>query len=137
MYADRFHELARLVPHSVTPKNNMIKRYIYGLAPQIRGMVAATKPTTIQSAILKVEVLTDEAIRNVSLKKNSKKTGNGREPTKDRNVKGDNKRSRTGREFAITTNLLGKSTWDRHPNDLQGRALIGDSIEYQKPNSCS
>ncbi|GJR75947.1 reverse transcriptase domain-containing protein [Tanacetum coccineum] len=34
-YTDRFHELARLVPHLVTPENNKIERYIYGLAPQI------------------------------------------------------------------------------------------------------
>nr|GEU70248.1 putative reverse transcriptase domain-containing protein [Tanacetum cinerariifolium] len=84
MTSEDFKALMReeLVPHSVTPKNNMIKRYIYGLAPQIRGMVAATKPTTIQSAILKVEVLTDEAIRNVSLKKNSR--GNNGNPARGR-----------------------------------------------------
>ncbi|GKD94146.1 reverse transcriptase domain-containing protein [Tanacetum coccineum] len=46
-YTDRFHELTRLVPHLVTPENKMIKRYIYGLALQIRKMVAATEPTTI------------------------------------------------------------------------------------------
>ncbi|GKC39400.1 putative reverse transcriptase domain-containing protein [Tanacetum coccineum] len=43
-YTDRFHELARLVPHLVTPESRMIERYVYGLAPQIRGMVAATEP---------------------------------------------------------------------------------------------
>ncbi|GJU76539.1 reverse transcriptase domain-containing protein, partial [Tanacetum coccineum] len=48
-YTDRFHELARLVPHLVTSENKRIERYIYGLAPQIRAMVAATEPTTIQS----------------------------------------------------------------------------------------
>ncbi|GJW54275.1 putative reverse transcriptase domain-containing protein [Tanacetum coccineum] len=63
-YTDRFHELARLVPHLVTSKNIRIERYVYGLAPHIRGMVAATEPTTIQSVVLKVGVLTDEAIRN-------------------------------------------------------------------------
>ncbi|GJV11779.1 reverse transcriptase domain-containing protein [Tanacetum coccineum] len=34
-YTDRFHELARLVPHLVTPESRMIKRYVYGLASQI------------------------------------------------------------------------------------------------------
>nr|GEW91220.1 hypothetical protein [Tanacetum cinerariifolium] len=43
-YADRFHELARLVPHLVTPKSRKIESYVYGLALQIRGMVAATEP---------------------------------------------------------------------------------------------
>ncbi|GKA00224.1 reverse transcriptase domain-containing protein [Tanacetum coccineum] len=42
-YTDRFHELARLVPHLVTPESRKIERYVYGLAPQIRGMVAATE----------------------------------------------------------------------------------------------
>ncbi|GKD45735.1 reverse transcriptase domain-containing protein [Tanacetum coccineum] len=32
-YTDRFHELARLVPHLVTPKGKRIERYVYGLAP--------------------------------------------------------------------------------------------------------
>ncbi|GJZ64655.1 reverse transcriptase domain-containing protein [Tanacetum coccineum] len=31
-YTDRFHELARLVSHLVTPESRMIKRYVYGLA---------------------------------------------------------------------------------------------------------
>ncbi|GJY11506.1 reverse transcriptase domain-containing protein [Tanacetum coccineum] len=46
-YTDRFHKLARLVPHMVTPESSHIKRYIAGLAPKIRGMVKATQPTTI------------------------------------------------------------------------------------------
>ncbi|GKE11049.1 hypothetical protein Tco_1414600 [Tanacetum coccineum] len=56
-----------LVPHLITPETKRIERYIYDLAPQIRGMVAATEPPTIQSAILKAEVLTDKAVRNRSL----------------------------------------------------------------------
>ncbi|GJZ38882.1 hypothetical protein Tco_0585445 [Tanacetum coccineum] len=58
----------RLVPHLVTPENKRIERYIYGLASQIRAMVAATEPTTIQSVVLKARMLTDEAIKNGSLK---------------------------------------------------------------------
>ncbi|GKA52241.1 putative reverse transcriptase domain-containing protein [Tanacetum coccineum] len=45
-YTDQFHELARLVPHFVTPESRKIERYVYGLAPQISGMVAATEPKT-------------------------------------------------------------------------------------------
>ncbi|GJZ58842.1 putative reverse transcriptase domain-containing protein [Tanacetum coccineum] len=40
-YTDRFHELARLVPHIVTPEGKKIERYVYGLALQIRGQVRA------------------------------------------------------------------------------------------------
>ncbi|GKC02482.1 reverse transcriptase domain-containing protein [Tanacetum coccineum] len=32
-YTDRFHELARLVPHLVTSEGKKIERYVYGLAP--------------------------------------------------------------------------------------------------------
>ncbi|GKA99085.1 putative reverse transcriptase domain-containing protein [Tanacetum coccineum] len=62
-YTDRFHKLARLVPHLVTPESRMIKRYVYGLALQIRRMVAATKPKTIQKAVRISGALTDEAGR--------------------------------------------------------------------------
>ncbi|GKE26337.1 reverse transcriptase domain-containing protein, partial [Tanacetum coccineum] len=68
-YTDRFHELARLVPHLVTPESRMIERYVYGLALQIREMVAATEPKTIQKAVQISSVVTDEAVRNRSIKK--------------------------------------------------------------------
>ncbi|GJT40567.1 reverse transcriptase domain-containing protein [Tanacetum coccineum] len=50
-YIDRFHELARLVPHLVTREDKKIKRYVYRLALQIRGMVALMEPKTIQKAV--------------------------------------------------------------------------------------
>ncbi|GJS73435.1 putative reverse transcriptase domain-containing protein [Tanacetum coccineum] len=103
-YTDRFHELARLVPHLVTPKNKRIERYVYGLAPQIRGMVAATEPATIQKVVQIAGTLTDEAIRNGSIKKNPKKRVNIGEPNKDRSGRDDNKRTRTENAFATTTN---------------------------------
>ncbi|GJY69763.1 hypothetical protein Tco_0472745 [Tanacetum coccineum] len=83
-YTDRFHELARLVSHLVTLETKRIERYIYGLALQIHRMVAATKPPTIQCAILKARVLTDEAVRNGSLKRNGPRMVNplnARNPT--------------------------------------------------------
>ncbi|GKA69703.1 reverse transcriptase domain-containing protein, partial [Tanacetum coccineum] len=122
-YTDRFHELARLVPHLVTPENKRIERYIYVLDPQIRAMVAATEPTTIQSVVLKARMLTDEAIRNGSLKNNTDKRGNGGEPSRDGNARDDNKRSMTGSAFATVTNPVRK--------EYTGTALIG-SLYYQK-----
>ncbi|GJT57410.1 hypothetical protein Tco_0992464 [Tanacetum coccineum] len=67
-------------------------------------MVAATEPTTIQKAIQIAGTLTDEALRNGSLKKNPKKRGNRGEPSKNRNERDDNKRTRTENAFATTTN---------------------------------
>nr|GFB55661.1 reverse transcriptase domain-containing protein [Tanacetum cinerariifolium] len=48
--------------------------------------------------------LTDEAFRNGSIKKNLEKRGNRGEPSKDRNEKDDNKRTKTGNAFATTAN---------------------------------
>ncbi|GJQ99226.1 reverse transcriptase domain-containing protein [Tanacetum coccineum] len=84
VYTDRFHELARLVPHLVTLEGNRIERYVYGLASQIRGMVATTEPKTIQKAMQIAGTLSDEALRNGSIKKNPEKRENRGEPSKDR-----------------------------------------------------
>ncbi|GJV57253.1 putative reverse transcriptase domain-containing protein [Tanacetum coccineum] len=67
-------------------------------------MVAATEPKTIQKAVQLAGTLTDEALRNGSIKKNPEKRGNRGQPSKDRNGREDNKRTRTGNAFAIITN---------------------------------
>ncbi|GJT25900.1 reverse transcriptase domain-containing protein [Tanacetum coccineum] len=91
-YTDRFHELARLVPHMVTPESSRIKRYIAGLAPEIRGMVKAVQPATIQVAVTRASILTEEAISCGTLVKEndkrkaddqgSKSSGSGRDNKK-------------------------------------------------------
>ncbi|GKF12201.1 putative reverse transcriptase domain-containing protein, partial [Tanacetum coccineum] len=89
-YTDRFHKLSRLVPHLVTPESRMIERYISG-------------------------ALTDEAARNGTIKK-VKKRGNMGEPSKDRNERDDNKRTRTVNAFATTVNPVGREntcTWPK------------------------
>ncbi|GJR12703.1 putative reverse transcriptase domain-containing protein [Tanacetum coccineum] len=114
-YTDRFHELARLVPHLVTPESRMIERYVYGLASQICRMVAATEPKTIQKVVQISGALTDETVRNGSIKKVEKRE-NGGEPSKDKNGKDDNKRTRTGNAFATTVNPVGREnmgTWPK------------------------
>ncbi|GJW73096.1 reverse transcriptase domain-containing protein [Tanacetum coccineum] len=72
-YTDWFHELAKLVPHLVTPESARIKRYVAGLAPKIRGILKATQPTTVQDAILRADILTDEAISCGTLSKSNEK----------------------------------------------------------------
>ncbi|KAI3808709.1 hypothetical protein L1987_24667 [Smallanthus sonchifolius] len=64
VYTTRFQELSHLVPHLVTPESKRIERYIWGLVPQIRGMVTSAKPSTMQSAIQLASELTDEMVRN-------------------------------------------------------------------------
>ncbi|GKE40812.1 putative reverse transcriptase domain-containing protein, partial [Tanacetum coccineum] len=100
-YTNRFHELARLVPHLVTSESKMIERYVYSLAPQIRRMVAAIEPKTIQKAVQISGALTNEAVRNGSIKKVEKR-GNVGETSKDKNGRDDNKRTRIGNVFATT-----------------------------------
>ncbi|GJV08133.1 hypothetical protein Tco_1345789 [Tanacetum coccineum] len=114
-YTDRFYELARLVPHLVTPESRMIERYVYGLALQICGMVVATEPKTMQKVVQISSALTDEAVRNGSIKKVEKR-GNMRETSKDKNGRYDNKRNRTGNVFATTVNPVGREnmgTWSK------------------------
>nr|GFA92701.1 hypothetical protein [Tanacetum cinerariifolium] len=89
-YTHRFHELARLVPHLVTLKSRMIE-----------------------------SALTDEAVRNGSIKK-IKKRGNVREPRKDKNGRDDNKRTRTGNAFATTVNHVGRENTSTWPSDCRG-----------------
>nr|GEU29837.1 hypothetical protein [Tanacetum cinerariifolium] len=113
-YTDRFHELARLVPHLVTLKSRKIDRYVYVLASQIRGMVAATEPKTMQKAVQIFGALTDEAVRNESIKKVEKR-GNVREPKKDKNGRDDNKRTRTENAFATTANPVGRENTSAWP----------------------
>nr|GEU72540.1 hypothetical protein [Tanacetum cinerariifolium] len=63
------------------------------------GMVAATEPKTMQKVVQISGALTDEAVRNGSIKKIEKR-GNVEEPSKDKNGRDDNKRIRTGDSFA-------------------------------------
>nr|GEU61413.1 hypothetical protein [Tanacetum cinerariifolium] len=67
----------------------------------------AMEPKTIQKAVQISGALTDEAIRNGSIKK-VKKRGNVGEPCKDKNYRDDNKRSRIVNAFAFTANPTGR-----------------------------
>ncbi|GKB63325.1 putative reverse transcriptase domain-containing protein [Tanacetum coccineum] len=77
-YTDRFHELARLVPHLISG------------------------------------ALTDEAIRNGSIKKVEKR-GNVGKPRKDRSRRDDNKRTRIVNAFATIVNLVGRENTGQVP----------------------
>nr|GEV27737.1 retrotransposable element Tf2 [Tanacetum cinerariifolium] len=87
-YSDRFHELAR--------------------------MVALMELKTMQKAVQISGALTDEAIRNGSIKKVEKK-GNVEEPSKDKNGRDDNKRSRTENAFATTADPVGRENTGAWP----------------------
>ncbi|GJY74210.1 putative reverse transcriptase domain-containing protein [Tanacetum coccineum] len=102
-YTDRFHELDKLVPHLVTHESKRIGRYINGLAPQICRMLRATQPATIQSAILKAGILTDEAVRCGTLIRSSEKRKEVEETSKQGGSWKDNKKAKVGKGFVATT----------------------------------
>ncbi|GKC91570.1 putative reverse transcriptase domain-containing protein, partial [Tanacetum coccineum] len=66
----------------------------------------------------KAGTLTDEAIRNGSPKKNPEKRWNSREPSRDRNVTDDNKRTKTGNDFATTANPVRREYTGAAPKHL-------------------
>ncbi|GJU61351.1 putative reverse transcriptase domain-containing protein [Tanacetum coccineum] len=70
---------------------------------------------TIQKAVQISGALTDEAVRNGSIKKVEKRGSVG-EPSKDKNGRDDNKRNRTVNAFATTVNPVGREntgTWPK------------------------
>ncbi|GJY54895.1 putative reverse transcriptase domain-containing protein [Tanacetum coccineum] len=73
-------------------------------------MVAATEPKTMQI----FGALNDEAVRSGSIKK-LEKEGNVGEPSKDKNGRDDNKRTRTGNALATTANLVGRENTGAWP----------------------
>nr|GFA30176.1 hypothetical protein [Tanacetum cinerariifolium] len=77
-YMARFHELARLVPHMVTPESQRVNCYIRGLDPEIKAHVTSSEPGIIQGA-------------------NKNQGGDDR-----------NKRQRTGGNFALTVSEQGQ-----------------------------
>ncbi|GKD01527.1 putative reverse transcriptase domain-containing protein [Tanacetum coccineum] len=97
-------------------------------------MVSATKPTIIQSAILKAGMLTDEAIRNGALKKVTEKRGNSGDPSRYGNVRDDNKRSRTRRAFSTITNPVRKEYTGAAPKCQTATITINPRLGGNRPN---
>ncbi|GJY02896.1 putative reverse transcriptase domain-containing protein [Tanacetum coccineum] len=77
-------------------------------------MLAAMKPKTMQKDVQISGALTDEAVRNGSIKKVEKR-GNVGEPSKDKNCRDDNKRIKTVIAFATTANLVGRDNTGAWP----------------------
>ncbi|GKA54935.1 putative reverse transcriptase domain-containing protein [Tanacetum coccineum] len=87
----------------VTPDSSRIKRYITGLAPEIRGMLRATQPTTIQSVILRPGILTDEAVSCGTLTKGNEKRKGVEETSKSGGSWKENKKEKVRTGFVATT----------------------------------
>ncbi|GJU57250.1 hypothetical protein Tco_1235016 [Tanacetum coccineum] len=98
-YTDRFHELLKLVPHLVTPESKRI-----------------------ESAILKVGELTDEAVRCGTLSKSYEKRKEFVESSKQGGLWKDNKRAKVDLVGYVTT-VRNQATLqeivERHPNHFR------------------
>ncbi|GJU36308.1 hypothetical protein Tco_1184662 [Tanacetum coccineum] len=79
-----------------------IKRYVAGLALEIRGMLKTTQPTTIHDAILRAGILTDEAISCGTLSKSNEKRKAMEETSKSGGSWRDKKKAKMGAGFVPT-----------------------------------
>ena len=62
-YTTTFFEYARMVPTLASPEPVLISRYIWGLVSEIRDIVKAVRPQTIEEAVELANMLTDGLIR--------------------------------------------------------------------------
>ncbi|KAF5813340.1 putative retrotransposon gag domain-containing protein [Helianthus annuus] len=62
-YTSTFFEYARVVPSLASPEPVLISRYIWGLIGEIRNIVKAARPRTIDDAVELANTLTDELVR--------------------------------------------------------------------------
>ena len=88
-YTTRFTELAVLCPGMVTPEYKKIERYIWGLAPQIRGMVIASQLTTFASVKNLVVRLTDEGVRQGTMVQKAEPPQKENNKRKSQEISGD------------------------------------------------
>nr|GEV34314.1 hypothetical protein [Tanacetum cinerariifolium] len=77
--------------------------------------------------------LTDEAVRNGSIKKVEKRR-NVREPSKDKNDRDDNKITRTGNDFASTANPVGRDNTGVWPKSACPRRNRAQGQGENRPN---
>ncbi|XP_024963752.1 uncharacterized protein LOC112504019 [Cynara cardunculus var. scolymus] len=129
-YTARFYELAKLVPHLVSPEENRIDRYFWGLAPEIRGNVTSANPKTLQDAMNLATKLTNNAIRSGSFA-NDKVKGKTRmeEPVRKNYSERGGKAQKVIRNFGAHTQTAekGKGTYpkyDKCNNHHGGRCII-------------
>nr|GEU72903.1 hypothetical protein [Tanacetum cinerariifolium] len=101
------------------------------------GMVAATKPKTIQKVVQLAVTLTDEALRNGSIKKNPEKRENIGEPSKDRNRRDDNKRTKTGNAFSTIVNPVrgGYTGPEARGNQQNQVVVVNEGQGRRKPGN--
>ncbi|XP_022014744.1 uncharacterized protein LOC110914246 [Helianthus annuus] len=105
-YVTSFNAISRLVPYLVTPEPKRIARFIGGLAPEIKGNVKASRPTTYRFVVDLSLSLTLDAIRNKSVKtsdEGKRKREDESSHRSDKKRKGNYKQKK-GSEFQKNSN---------------------------------
>ncbi|GJW08483.1 putative reverse transcriptase domain-containing protein [Tanacetum coccineum] len=113
---------------------NALLRYIYGLVIEIREMVRATESSIIQSVILKVEGLTNDVVMDGLWKKGGEKRRDDVEPSKQRDTKMNNKRSRIRKGFMATN--LGKNKYRSYLPKCAKLATQAALVNVDNPRAC-
>ncbi|KAJ9543842.1 LOW QUALITY PROTEIN: hypothetical protein OSB04_023549 [Centaurea solstitialis] len=105
-YTTRFHELAKLVPHLVTPEQN---RICLALSPKIRGNVTAADPKSLQEAVNLANRLTNNAVRSGTFLSDKAKGKRKTEESTKPQFKGrTNKDRRVTRNYGVQTQAAEK-----------------------------
>ncbi|GJX40073.1 putative ribonuclease H-like domain-containing protein [Tanacetum coccineum] len=93
----------------------------------------AIEPKTIKKAMQISSALTDEAVRNGSIKKVEKRENVG-EPSKDKNGRDDNNRTRTGNDFAMTVNPVRRENTGHLARDYRGMPRNMNPVNARNPS---
>ncbi|KAJ9536481.1 hypothetical protein OSB04_un000318 [Centaurea solstitialis] len=127
-YTTRFHELAKLVPHLVTPEQNRVDRYVWGLSSVIRGNVTAADPKTLQEAVNLANRLTNNAVRSGTFPNDSVKGKRKMEdPVEGESGQRVNKDRKVARNFGIQTPT---------PEKGKGPQRVCDKCHQQHKGRC-
>ncbi|KAJ9557339.1 hypothetical protein OSB04_011953 [Centaurea solstitialis] len=127
-YTTRFHELAKLVPHLVTPEQNRVDRYVWGLSSVIRGNVTAADPKTLQEAVNLANRLTNNAVRSGTFPNDSVKGKRKMEESVEgKSGQRVNKDRKVARNFGIQTPT---------PEKGKGPQRVCDKCHQQHKGRC-
>ncbi|XP_021992058.1 uncharacterized protein LOC110888866 [Helianthus annuus] len=123
-YMSDFNSLSRLVPYLITPESKCIARFIGGLAPEIKGMVKASKPTTYRSAVDLSLSLTLDAVRQKSVntetnRKRQRKDDRSKKSKKGKFGFGNNQQRSDERPVCKTCN---KRHWGQCRSDQEAKS---------------
>ncbi|KAJ0899247.1 putative retrotransposon gag domain-containing protein [Helianthus annuus] len=125
-YVTDFNSMSRLIPYLITPEHKRIARFIGGLAPEIKGMVKASKPATFRSLVDLSLSLTLDLVRRKLVK-----------------TKTDEKRKRE-EDDSHNSKKKGKFEFNRNQQDsnkkptrkICNRRHWGQCRSNQKPKQC-